>query len=68
MAANGHLQNYHFVGRVSMSHLDLKIRCGREQLLIIEVNLITANVMVAPWFVIIPGIWAECVKDAIEVM
>jgi hypothetical protein len=68
MAANGHLQNYPFAGCVSMSHLDVKIRGGCEQLLIIEVNLITANVMFAPRFVIIPGIWAECTKDAIDVM
>jgi hypothetical protein len=51
-----------------MSYIDLKIGCGCEQLLIVEVDLITTNAMVAPGFVIVPGIWAECAKDAIEVM
>src|ERR1700730_13177081 len=67
-AADGHLQNYRFAGRVPVSHLDPEISRGREHLLIVEVNLITANAMVVPWLVIIPCIRAKGVEDAVEIM
>ena len=66
--ANGHFQNYRFVGHVTMSHLDMKIRRGRECLLIVDANLVPAGAMVAPRLVIVPGIRTECVEKAIEVM
>jgi hypothetical protein len=51
-----------------MSNLYPKIRCGCEQLLIVEVNLITPKAVVVPWFVIVTGIWSERVKDTIEIV
>ena len=67
-AADDHLQNYRFISRVSIFHLNSKISRGCEQILIVEVNLITTNAMIIPRFIIIPCVCAECSKDAVEVM
>ena len=67
-AADGHFQNDRFAGGVSISHFDPEISRGREHLLLVEVNLITANAMVVPWLVIIPGIWAKSAKNAGKIM
>ena len=67
-AADGHFQNDCFVRCIAISHLDAKISRGREQLLVVEVNLITANAMVVLWLVIILGVSAKRAKNAIKVM
>ena len=67
-AADDDLQNYRFAGRVAMRHFDVEIGRGGEHLPIVEANRVATYAMVPPRFIVVAGVWSECVEDAIEFM